>query len=301
MRRVIIDTDIASGIGGDIDDALALLLALRSDGMEVGGITIVYGDVDVKARLALNILSVLGRRDVPVVKGSRRPLLLRMRRGAQEGYGRAKEVELLDPTMRALGAHAVDFILSRVKEHGDDTVVTLGPLTNIALALLKDPELGDHITRLVMMGGVLNAVSPDGFPLPTVEYNVAADPHAAKVVLNSGIPITMVPLDVTLRTLLSDERLERIASARSAVARYVIGLTGLRGRYPLHDPLAVGVAVDGGFVRTARLRVDVEVKGELTMGKTVVVDRGVANVDACIDVDAERFLDFFIETVMGRP
>ena len=217
------------------------------------------------------------------------------------------------PAIKAVGRHAVDVILDLVGNHpGQITIVALGPLTNIAAAIRKDPAAMAQVKELIVMGGSLNG---QGNVTPVAEFNFYADPEAAQVVVQSGVNLTVVGLDVTHRAVLLRNAFDERARAGSGgYTRFLRDVTAkwfefaegraLDGAY-LHDPLAVGVAIDPSFVETAAFAADVETSGELTQGMVVTDRRGVPGVEegspirGCVEVDSERFVGFFLSRVVG--
>jgi purine nucleosidase/pyrimidine-specific ribonucleoside hydrolase len=316
--HLVIDTDPG------IDDALALLLALGSPGARVLAITTVAGNVDVD-RATLNVFRILhaARPAAPprVAKGAsaplRRPLVTAPAVHGDDGLGgldrhrepdgRPRYPEPPSPLEMQDGA---DLILEMAARHGADlTLVALGPLTNVALALDRDPLVLRSIGRLVVMGG---AVAVPGNVTPAAEFNFYVDPEAAAAVLGAGLPVEMVPLDVTRRAVLAERDLAaRLAGADSPLARLVADFTdhGLRfararraAGMALHDPLAVGVALDPSLVAFEPLCVEVECEGRLTRGLSLADrrpgadrGRGAASARVAMDVDAPRFLRLFLE------
>ena len=312
MRHILIDTDPG------IDDALALIFALNSPEAVVEGVTTVVGNVTQEKALknALKILEFLGVEGVPVAPGSTRPLL-REPRVAEEIHGKTGlgGAVLPEPRLRPDERSAVELILDKVEEFGRDlTLVAIGPLTNIASALLVEPRLAEEVGRLVIMGGAFH-VTPYGFGnvTPVAEFNIWHDPEAAKIVFDSGIPLTAVGLDVTTdpRNRLSPEALREIEGLGTRRARLVADLcrdlVHRFGGLNLHDPLAVAAAIDPRLVRTKPYVVDVETRGELTLGMTIadrrdprrVWRRREPNVDVCVSVDGDRFMELFMERVVG--
>ena len=296
-RRLILDTDI----GTDVDDALALALIARSPELDLVGVTTVYGDVELRARMAAKLLRLAGRPEVPVTAGIRLPLLRKrdVYWAGHEGQG------LLGPDdadLRYDPRHAVDFILETVAAApGQITLVPIGPLTNIAAAITREPRLPDLLAGIVLMGGVVRAT--DSLRLPWTEHNIRCDPEAAAVVFASGARITMVPLDVTMRVTIDRAGMERI---RAAGTPFHLAVADQVGRYPrlvktgstfTHDPLAVAVAIDPSFCTHADLRVQVETRGEFTAGATVATQPqpGEPTVDVCVAVDSPRFERFLID------
>ena len=328
MLSVVIDTDPG------VDDALALILALRSPGARVLGIGTVAGnvEVDLATENALKVLRLLGRAEVPVAQGCASPLVEPFH-GAHHFHGPdgLGDSGLPPSELQPSGEHAADQLLRLAREWpGELVVIALGPLTNLAVALLKDPLLPTRVQRVVVMGG---AFGVPGNIAPSAEFNVWADPEAAERVFVAGWPLTIVGLDVTRQTLLLDEHLEhlddleRLTSADAAVARFVRAIVraplarAAQHRRPrsmeLHDPLAVGIALDPSLALEApELPVAVELHGTWTRGATLadrrphpamggVIPPGVippppARARVCLRVDASRFLDIFLKALV-RP
>lgn len=314
MRHIIIDTDPG------VDDALALMLAFSSPELEVEAVTTVVGNVSHEKTHtnALKMLEFLGVCDVPVARGAVRPLL-RDPRHAEEYHGKTGlgDAVLPDPALKSDPRSAVSLILERSRELGKSmTLVAVGPLTNIASAILVDPRLVDEVAGIVVMGGAFG-VTPYGHGNATAvaEFNVWHDPEAARIVFSSEIPLTAVGLDVTKHpgNRLTSERFREIERLGTRRARLVSELAGSLVRrfsgFSLHDPLTVAAVVDPSLVKTQRFVVDVETVGELTRGQTVADRRPPhqirggrePNVDVCVSVDGERFLEMFMERVVqGR-
>src|SRR5216683_3038526 len=271
--RVIIDTDPG------VDDALALLLAMRSPELKIEAITAVAGNVPLDLTLpnTLRMVEIAGRTDIPVAAGARAPLLRRLVTAAyahgENGLGGAVFPE---PTTKPVASPAAKFISQIVRKYpGDVTLITIGPLTNIATALNSDPELASMVRALVMMGGSLSG----GNITPAAEFNVYVDPEAARIVFQSGIPVTMVGLDVTRRTSLTDEHLHTLEAAQNPVSqaaakigRNAINHNRERGYLVgpnMHDSLAVAGFLDPAILKLQDYYVDVETTGELTAGETL--------------------------------
>jgi purine nucleosidase len=309
--RVLIDTDPG------IDDAIAILLALASPELDVRGITVVHGNVPVEA-CALNALKVLdlaGRRDVPVVTGAAAPLV-RPARHAEAVHGADGLGGLFPPPDDAhpFGADAAAFIAGTLAEADEPTtLIALGPLTNVATAILATPGMRERLERIAAMGG---AIRREGNVTPAAEFNIFADPEAAAIVLNAGVPITLVPLDATMRAIFPGEAAARLSGSEVPVERAVGELGsfvsavykryyGIDG-FALHDPLAVGAAVDPSLVTTEDLWVSVETRGELTAGATVAdfwhipEPWGEPNASVALDVDVDRFLELLCTRLFGR-
>jgi purine nucleosidase len=308
---VLIDTDPG------IDDALALILALRSPELDVRAITVVHGNVPVDrgTRNAFRILDLLGRRDIPVAAGAAVPLLRELRT-AEIVHGADGLADLVtsevDVAPEPVAGPAL--ILRTLEDTTDPlTVITLGPLTNLAVALAYAPEAVERIERIVAMGG---AVRQEGNATPAAEFNVLADPEAAAIVLRSGAPITLVPLDATMKTIFRGEWSERLRDSDDEVERFAGGLGmhvtdiyreyyGIDG-FALHDPLAVGVAVDPSLIEGRDLWVTVDTGDGIAAGRTfadfwhIPDPWGEPNARVALDVDAERFLRLYSERLFGR-
>lgn len=295
--RIILDTDI----GTDVDDCLALALILGSPELALAGITCVYGDVDLRARMTLKLLRLRGVEGVPVFAGARHPLL-----GKRAIYWAGHEGEgLLAPGDEALTpapGDAVEFITRTVMAHpGQIHLLAIGPLTNVALALLREPRLAGSLAGLTVMGGVCRG--PGSLDLPLVEHNIRCDPEAAHVVLASGAPLALVPLDVTTRVRIRPDGVARLRAAgtpfHAAVADQVERYPRFRerGHTFLHDPLAVAVAVAPDLVEYRELNVTVELVGEHTAGATLMRAPTAAtpgNARVALGVDAPRAEEFAI-------
>ncbi len=296
--RVILDTDI----GTDVDDCLALALLLGSPELELAGVTCVYGDVRLRARMVLKLLALRGMTDVPVLAGVEQPLLGRVPVywAGHEGAG------LLEPADEALAPapeHAVDFIVRAVMEGPEPLhLIAVGPLTNVALAFLREPRLAGRLAGLTIMGGAMRG--PEAAHLPLVEHNFRCDPEAAAIVLAAGAPTVLVPLDVTTRVVVRREGAARIRAGgtpfHAAVAEQLERYPRFRdqGRTFLHDPLAVAAVIQPDLVRLTDLHVDVETGGRHTAGASLMLTPTAdapANARVALGVDAARFEAFFLE------
>jgi purine nucleosidase len=322
-RPIIIDTDPGT------DDAMAIALALTSPEVEVRALTVVGGNVTPAQGLenALRIVSLAGRCDIPVAGGAPRPLAQRLITAefvhGKNGLG---DIELPAAKCKADRRFGPDLIIEMVRANpGQITLVPVGPLTNIALAVLKDPGIVPLVKEVVIMGGSIT----EGNVTAAAEANIYNDPEAAQVVFHAGWKLTMVGLDVTHKTRFRPPHLERLARTQGTlndfaakVMKFLMDLSAKFGEdgTPMHDPLAMGVAIDPSFVKTRRMRVDVETRGEFTRGATVGnrnnavehnelrgdhyvmtgIDRLEPNVDVAVEVDAERFLSFFIDRLAGK-
>jgi len=307
VRRIVIDTDPGQ------DDAIALLLALASpDELEVVAVTATAGNVPLAltTRNSLIVVELAGRSDVPVFAGASAPLL-RDLVTAEHVHGKTglDGPALAEPTLTLAEGHAVDAILNAA-DQGRFTMCTLGPLTNLAMALAARPSLASSIDEIVMMGG---GFSEGGNVTPAAEFNIYVDPHAADVVFTSGISITMMPLDVTHQVLASSSRIRRFDALNTDVGKVVADWLRFFDRYdsekygvdgaPLHDPCVIAYLLEPDLFGGRLCNVTVETGSELTMGMTVVdwwsVTDKPRNANVIRSVDADRFFDLLVERI-GR-
>jgi len=271
--KVMIDTDPG------VDDAFALLLAMGSPELKIEGITAVAGNVPLELTLpnALRMVEIAGRSDIPVAAGAKVPLVRRLVTAAyahgENGLGGAVFPE---PKIKPIAEPAAEFIRQTVRKYpGEVNLITVGPLTNVATALQMDAELAGMIPRLVMMGGSLSG----GNITPAAEFNIYVDPEAARVVFQSGISITMVGLDVTRKTSLTDDHVRQLeagpspaSQAAAKIARNAIEHNRQQGFLVgpnMHDSLAVAAFLDPSILKFKEYYVDVETTGELTAGETL--------------------------------
>ncbi|WP_421867511.1 nucleoside hydrolase [Pararhizobium sp.] len=306
--KIIIDTDPGQ------DDAAAIMLALGSPGeLDVLGITAVAGNVPVAltSRNIRVICELCNRRDVKVYAGADRPLV-RQLVTAEHVHGKTgldgPVVE--EPTMPMQTQHAVDFIIETLlsEEVGTVTLCTLGALTNIALALNKAPQIAPRVREIVMMGG---GFFEGGNITPAAEFNIYVDPDAADIVFKSGIPIVMMPLDVTHRVLTHKARVEKIKAIGSPAAvamaemleffeRFDIEKYGSDGG-PLHDPTVIAYVLRPDLFKGRDCNVEIETRSELTVGMTVVdwwqVTGRKHNAKVMREVDDQGFFDLLTERI----
>lgn len=295
--RVILDTDI----GTDVDDCLALALLLHSPELQLEGITCVYGNVDLRARMALKLLQLWGTENIPVLAGARKPLL-----GLRDIYWEGHEGEGLltaeDANLRITPEFAPDYLVRMVMENpGQIHLIAIGPLTNVALALLKEQRMAQNLAHLTIMGGVLRG-SHD-LTLPYVEHNIKCDPEAAHIAFSSGAPITLIPLDTTVQVRVNRDGLSRIQAVDTPFNEAVADQLE---RYPrfqaqgwtsLHDPLAVGVVIRPDLVGLTPVHLDVELGGRFTAGATLMHAPNPdfpVNVQVALTVNVSEFEDFFV-------
>jgi inosine-uridine nucleoside N-ribohydrolase len=284
------------------DDAIAILLALGSDEVEVRGITTVAGNQTLEKTTAnaLRVLELGGRADVPVAVGAPRPLVRELYIAADvHGETGLDGPDLPPPQAEPSGRHAVDFLA----EHLDGaTLVATGPLTNVALLLARYPDARPE--RIVLMGGAIG----EGNVTPAAEFNIWADPEAAARVFGSGLDVTMVGLDVTHRALVTRAHAEQLR-ASGRVAKAVAELLDFYGVFhrevygfdgsPVHDAVAVAHVIDPTLLELERLNVRVDCESELCRGRTVVdVWRRTGldpNANVAVGIDSERFLALLLQ------
>ena len=308
-QKIIIDTDPGQ------DDAVAILLALASPELDVLGITAVAGNVPLRltGKNALKVCELAGKRDTKVYSGAIRPLV-RQLVTAEEVHGKTglDGPDLPEPTMRLEEQHAVDFIVETLmkEESGTVTLCPLGPLTNIALALIRQPKIAPRIRQIVLMGG---GFFEGGNVTPTAEFNMYVDPQAADVVFRSGVPIVMMPLDVTHKALTTRKRVTAFRSlgTRAGIAtaemlefyeRFDEAKYGTDGG-PLHDPCVIAYLLDPTLFKGRECNVSIETASELTMGMTVIDWWGVTkrpkNATVMRDIDHDGFFALLVERI-GR-
>jgi len=322
-KKIIFDTDPGS------DDAMALMLALNSPELDVRAITVVPGNVTASMGLenALRMVSLANRCDIPVAAGAQHPLFQKLITAEfWHGKNGLANVELSPSKCKVDSRFGPDLIIQLVHAAPHEiTLVPVGPLTNIALAVLEDPSIVPLVKEVVLMGGSISGGNVNA----AAEANIYNDPEAAQIVFQAGWPLTMVGLDVGDKSLLGQKQLDQLARTHGpvndfiyAVAKYLVDLSakfGFSGT-PMYDPLAVGVAIDATLVKAPLMHVDVETRGDFTRGETVAnrrgeiernvlhgdhyviegVDRVTPNAKVCIEVDADRFLQLFVARIQGK-
>ncbi len=305
-RQVIFDTDPSP------DDAVAFLMALASpEELEVLAVTTVAGNVPVEltSKNALKALELARRTEVPVFRGAEGPLL-RPLVTAEHVHGRTgfDGYELPEPTMQLTPGFAPDAIIELVMARPAQTVTLccLAPLTNIALAMIKEPRLAPHLGQIVLMGG---AFSEGGNITPAAEFNIYVDPEAAHLVFASGVPLTMIPLDCTHRALSTSKRLEKLRARGTPLTEAFYHLLHFNKLFderkygweggPLHDPTVTAWLLHPEFFEGRHVHVAIECAGLLTRGMSVVDWWGVTgeapNAHVLREIDAERYFDLVID------
>ena len=306
-RKIIIDTDPGQ------DDAVAILLALASPELEVLGITAVAGNVPL-ALTQKNVrktCELAGRPDIAVYAGADRPLL-RALVTAEYVHGKTglDGPDLAEPQMPLQETHGVDFIIDTVMTHqpGEITLCLLGPQTNAALALMREPQLATRLREIVLMGG---GFFEGGNVTPAAEFNIYVDPHAAKRVFESGVPITMMPLDVTHKALTKRERVARFRALGTAAGIATAQLLDFFERFderkygtdggPLHDPCVIAWLLRPELFSGKQCNVAIETMSDLTMGMTVVdwwhVTNREPNALVMREIDSDGFYDLLVERI----
>ena len=304
-QKIILDCDPGQ------DDALALLLALASpEEIELLAVTTVAGNVPLSLTTlnARKILALAGRTEVPVHVGCARPLLRPLETAKHvHGPSGLNGADLPDPTVPPAAGHAVDAIIDIIMREppGSVTLCPIGPLTNLALAIVKAPEIVPRLKQIVLMGGAIEL----GNVTAAAEFNIFVDPHAARIVFEAGAPLVMLGLDVTHKALVTEARLAAIGAIGSPVTRACVGLLDFfnrhdRERYsipgaPLHDPCVIAWLIRPELFSGRERRVDVETEGRHTIGRTVVDwwCQGPLPPNALVinDVDADAFFALLTE------
>lgn len=322
-KRVIIDTDPGT------DDAMAIILALNSPELKVEALTVVPGNVDGRQGLenALKIVSLAGRCDIIVAGGAQHPLNQKLIT-AQFWHGKngLANVELPATKCKADPRFGPDLIIEMVHKYPHEiTLIPVGPLTNIALAVSKDPSIASLVKDIVIMGGSITGGNVDG----AAEANIYNDPEAAAIVFNAGWMVTMVGSDVGERTLITRKYLAELQSLHGPESDFIAKIaefylnrsekSGYSGA-AMYDPLAVGIALDPTLGTLKEMHVDVETKGEFTRGETVANRMGSdennvlhgdhyeiegvielkPNARVCLASDADRFLQLFVSRIRGK-
>ena len=301
-RKIILDCDPGH------DDAMAILLAHGNPEIELLGITTVAGNqtLDKTSLNARRVCTVAGIRGVPVAAGCDRPLTRALKTAAYiHGESGLDGPAFGEPTVPLDERHAVDLIIELVMEsRGDVTLVPTGPLTNIAMALRKEPRIVQKVQEVILMGGAYTR----GNTTPAAEFNIYVDPEAAEIVFTAGWPLTMVGLDLTHQALATPAVLERIAGLGTPIARIAVELLEFfRETYrrnagfdspPVHDPCAVARVIDPGVMQCVDAFVAIETRGEFSSGMTVTdFASGKANVQVATRLDVNKFWNLTVDAI----
>ena len=309
-KRIIIDTDPG------VDDSLTFLLALASPEIKLEALTTSQGNVtlDKATRNALSVLELARSSHIPVAAGSIVPLVQPLRASAyvhgESGIGNS---HLPEPHTKPVSQHAVDYLIERVlAEPNEISIFPIAPLTNIAMAIRKEPRFAGSVKELVIMGG---AIQEGGNMTALAEFNIYVDPHAAHIVFHSGIPITLIPLDVTHKCLLKQQHVDRLMQINSPISNFIrdtlevylksslaLGYAGSS----LHDPLTLATIIAPELLTLREYYVDVDISGGVSMGKTLAdifnVTKKPVNMKVAMDVRGDDFVELFLqrmETLAG--
>ncbi|MEO0771849.1 MAG: nucleoside hydrolase [Pseudomonadota bacterium] len=304
-HKIIIDTDPGQ------DDAVAILLALASPELEVLSLTCVAGNVPLPYTTtnARKIAELAGRPDLPIYAGCDAPLT-RPLITAEHVHGKTglDGPTLPDPTMPLAEGHAVDYLIDtlRAEPAQSITLVPIGPLTNIATALTRAPDIAPRIRDIVLMGGAHFA---GGNVTPAAEFNIYVDPDAADIVFRAGVPLTVMPLDVTHKALVTETHTAAFRALPGAAGPAVAQMTSFYDRYdrekfgtrgaPLHDPCTIAYLINPALFTTRHVNVEIETTSPLTLGMTVmdwwrVTDRA-PNAHVCEDINTDGFFALLTE------
>jgi purine nucleosidase len=326
-KKIILDTDPGT------DDAMALMLALNSPELDLRAVTVVPGNVTARQGLenALRMVSLANRCDIPVAAGAQHPLFQKLITAEfWHGKNGLANIELPASKCKVDPRYAADLIIELIHANPHEiTLVPVGPLTNIALALEKDPSIVPLVKEVVLMGGSIKGGNVNA----AAEANIYNDPEAAQIVFQAGWPLTMVGLDVGDKTLFSRKYLDQLGKTHGPVNDFIYGvakfLVELSEKFgdtgsPMYDPLAVGVAIDSALVTAPAMHVDVETRGDFTRGETVAnrrnevernvlhhspdgdryvieaIDKVEPNAKVCVEVQSEKFLQMFVARLQGK-
>jgi purine nucleosidase len=322
-KKIIIDTDPGT------DDALALMLALNSPELDVRAVTVVPGNVTAAMGLdnALRMVSLANRCDIPVAAGAQHPLFQKLTTAEfWHGKNGLANIELPASKCRVDARFGPDLIIEMVHASPHEiTLVPVGPLTNIALAVERDPSIVPLVKEVILMGGSISGGNVNA----AAEANIYNDPEAAQIVFQAGWPLTMVGLEVGDKAPFTNKYLGELEHSHGpindfivSVLKFMINISAQFGSpgAPMYDPSAVAVAIDSSLVKVREMRVDVETRGEFTRGETVAnrhgdvehnvlhgdryviegVEKVAPNVKVCVDVYADRFLGLFVSRIRGK-
>lgn len=312
--RIMLDVDTG------IDDAMAIVFALNRETISLEAISTVYGNIDVETTTTntLQILEAAGRTEIPVAAGAARALTMPYHGGVRHIHGAngIGDVELPDPKVRPSALWGPDLIIKTIRDNpGEISLVPVGPMTNVAQALMKAPDIAKSVKQIVLMGSTLAHPGVPGIPSPMADANFYNDPEAARIIFQSGAKVVAVGMDVTMETKLTSAMIEDIGNhggPASAIAMQAARfyLKAYQAQYPgidfcaLHDPLAVAVAEDPSIVELEPMHVDIECRGEITRGQMIPDRRRTGTVEpnalVATKVDSDRFERLFAETLKRK-
>jgi len=303
-KRILIDADPG------IDDACAILLALASPELSLEGLSIVHGNCSLEQGTinGLSILELGNAGNIPVAKGCQLPLvqpsLLALDTHGNNGLGYAK---LPEPRGKPTRQHGCDFLIEKIlSSPGEITLVAIGPLTNVAMAIRKEPRFAEAVKELIIMGG---AIRHQGNATPMAEYNVYVDPHAAHIVYHSGIPMRLVPLDVTYQCILTPDDVKRLNKINSPIPKFIDESTRFYMEFHdehqhilgcvINDPLALALTFAPELCDYQEHYVDVDISGGVSMGNTFADfyhhTKKPVNMKVALGVRARDFVELFLE------
>ena len=306
-KRIIFDTDPG------IDDACAILLALASPELSLEGLSIVHGNCSLEQGTsnALSVLELAQASHIPVARGCDLPLvqpsLLAPETHGNTGLGYA---QLPEPRTRPIVQHGSDFLIDKIMSSpGEISLVAIGPLTNVALAIRQEPRVVQAVRELIIMGGALRH---EGNTTALAEFNTYVDPHAAHIVYHAGMPATLVPLDVTYQCILTPGDIQKMQQVDSPVTKFVEDATRFYMEFHdefqsiagcvINDPLALALAFAPELCTYREMPVDVDISGGISMGKTIGdfynYSKKPANLKVALEVKSRQFIDLFVERIM---
>lgn len=306
-KKILFDTDPG------IDDACAILLALASPELSVEGLSIVHGNCSLEqaTKNALSVLELANASDIPVAVGCELPLvqpsLLAPETHGDTGLGYAK---LPEPGTRPTVQHGSDFLIEKImSQPGEVTLLAIGPLTNVALAIRQEPRIVNAVKELIIMGG---AIRSEGNTTALAEFNTYVDPHAAHIVYHAGMPTTLVPLDVTYKCILTPDDVKKMRKVDSPITKFVEDATRFYMEFHdeyqsiqgcvINDPLALALTVAPELCTYQELPVDVDISGGISMGKTIGdfynYGKKPANMKVALGVKPRDFMDLFVERII---
>jgi purine nucleosidase len=305
-KKILFDTDPG------IDDACAILLALASPELSIVGLSVVHGNCSLEQGTtnALSVLELANASHIPVAKGCELPLvqppLLAPETHGDTGLGYAK---LPKPRTAPILQHGIDFLIETIlASPGEITLLAIAPLTNVALAIRKEPLIVEALKEIIIMGG---AIRHEGNTTALGEFNTVVDPHAAQIVYQAGIPTTLVPLDVTYQCILTPGDVSRLQKIDSPITKFVAEATRFYMEFHdeyqqiegcvINDPLALALTFAPGLCTYQELPVEVDLSGGISMGKTVAdfynYGKKPANMKVALDVRVRDFIDLFVERI----
>ncbi len=305
-KKILLDTDPG------IDDSCAILLALASPELSLEGLSIVHGNCSLEqaTKNALTVLELANASSIPIASGCTLPLvqpsLLAPETHGDTGLGYA---QLPEPRTKPIGRHGIDFLIETIlSSPGEITLVAIGPLTNVALAIRQEPRLVQAVKELIIMGGALRH---EGNTTALAEFNTYVDPHAAHIVYHAGIPTTLVPLDVTYQCILTPGDVRRLQRIDSPITKFVAEATRYYMEFHdeyqkiegcvINDPLALALTFLPELCTYQELPVDVDLSGGISMGKTVAdfynYEKKTANMKVALGVRARDFIELFLERI----